>query len=322
MSLKLIFLPVILIYLHIFNQFHYYGWRVRISKIITFVLFFNLIVQWIVISTGLLSFDLLEKITLSIIIFSFSFITVAVFSLSKNKVKVKKSIVLSNIVLLVFTTSIIIDYLQVYDKDITLLILVSLTIFMMIHLTLAIKKYVMEYNLAIEDSFYSQLAYYDTLTSLSNRHEFEKTVKSIMSKEINFKNMHLIMLDMNNLKKINDNYGHQMGDVYLKEVGEILLELETKYNKLKAYRFGGDEFILLAYNKRLKELERIISEIESLSSTKTLEGCEYSLELAIGYSECTNRDLFNVTVLKDEADKLMYEDKARKKKVKNHEDYE
>ncbi len=308
--------PIFLFFLNVFYENNYYDWRTKTFEYFVVIIFINLIVQWVFTLTGLSEFVLMEKTSLAILAISILYITVAVITLDKNKIEVKNYLIFSILPLVIFIIATTVTYYQTYDVQMMPLIIISVILLIATHFSLSLKKYVFEYNLAIENEFYSQLAYFDTLTQLSNRHDFEKTLESIVSKDVTFNNMYLIMLDMNNLKEINDNYGHKTGDAYLKAAGKLLLRIETKYGNLKAYRYGGDEFIILAYNKKQRELEKIISDINSLSNIKIVSECEYNLEFALGYSLCSDQDSFEILDIKEQADKNMYEDKAHKKEAK------
>ncbi len=311
--LSLFLIPVFLLYLNNFYQNNYYDWRVISFKLLTIIIFINFIIQSIITILGISEFVLMEKITFSLLVISILFINISIPTINRNRIDTKHYLVFSIIPLNLLIISIILEHYDIFDISMTSIILISIIVFMITIFIIDFKKYIFEYNLAIEDDFFSQLAYFDTLTSLSNRHAFEQSIKDIISKKIKFNNMYLIMMDINNFKKINDNYGHNIGDLYLKETGKFLTKLENKYGNLNVYRYGGDEFIILAFDKKPKELEKIIMDIENLSNENILNEYEYNLEFAIGYSMCNVQDSFEILTLKDQADRNMYNDKKRKK---------
>ena len=85
------------------------------------------------------------------------------------------------------------------------------------------------------------LSYHDRLTGLYNRHFFEEELKRLNT-ERNLP-LSLAMLDVNGLKLTNDAFGHEMGDLLLKKVAE-LLKRECRSGEVIA-RIGGDEFVIL-----------------------------------------------------------------------------
>ena len=62
------------------------------------------------------------------------------------------------------------------------------------------------------------------------------------------------MLDLNNLKKCNDRYGHEAGDTYLKKASEMITNAFSQENTV--YRIGGDEFVVL--------IQESVSDIDSI----------------------------------------------------------
>ena len=84
----------------------------------------------------------------------------------------------------------------------------------------------------------------DLLTGLFNRRYLEETLSRELARaNRDHQSLGLVMIDMDNLKKINDHFGHQAGDLVLKTVGKMLLA-ETRQGDI-ACRFGGDEFMIV-----------------------------------------------------------------------------
>lgn len=80
---------------------------------------------------------------------------------------------------------------------------------------------------------------FDTLTNLYNRAAFEKTIKQ-MGKTNSFS---LIILDIDDFKIVNDTYGHDYGDIVIKEIAGVIRKTFNKH--YTCYRIGGDEFYIL-----------------------------------------------------------------------------
>ena len=103
-----------------------------------------------------------------------------------------------------------------------------------------------------------QLAFTDSLTGLYNRrYLMEQIEREFIRAERSKSPFSLIMVDLDGLKDINDSYGHQHGDAFLREVGRII-KVNTRASDVAA-RWGGDEFMLLA------------TEADSASSSKIAE---------------------------------------------------
>ena len=90
----------------------------------------------------------------------------------------------------------------------------------------------------ITDEYYAQLlSNTDTLTGLYNRKKFDEVYKNIFKS--NKENIFLAIIDLDNLRDLNNKHGHLIGDKYLKQLGNIL----TQRAEGIFFRVGGDEFV-------------------------------------------------------------------------------
>lgn len=95
-------------------------------------------------------------------------------------------------------------------------------------------------SLKNETAVITVIAYKDTLTDLKNRYLMYKDMNEYIKNKQQFL---LIFIDLNNLKKINDDFDHSTGDAYLKQFARALKKIV--HDKGEVYRFAGDEFICL-----------------------------------------------------------------------------
>ena len=111
----------------------------------------------------------------------------------------------------------------------------SSSLSMLIFLLYQIYESINVYKKIIQENtdlyIYENLLLYDSLTSLGSRYAYEKKLKQISENEYTTT---IITVDVNNLKIINDELGHAMGDIAIKSVGNS-----------EVYRIGGDEFIAI-----------------------------------------------------------------------------
>lgn len=119
----------------------------------------------------------------------------------------------------------------------------------------------------------------------------------------------VLFVDVNNLKKMNDTYGHDAGDALIRSCAGAL-RFWRKYGDV--YRVGGDEFIVVVVNKPLNWCERKVKEWYSGVGVLNRSNDEFECRLAYGYSfGGTNTDF---SQLESEADERMYK---HKKEIKS-----
>jgi len=158
------------------------------------------------------------------------------------------------------------------------------------------------------------LSFHDQLTNLYNRRYFENEILRLnKSRELSIA---IIVGDLDNLKYINDNYGHKIGDKYIKEIARIF-NISTRNGDIVS-RIGGDEFavVLPHTNEEVAQsvIERIRAEAEYFNGLKLLpEDLSVSLGLAMKSDyDIDLNDVFRI------ADKRMYIEKNKKKNIMKH----
>ncbi len=146
----------------------------------------------------------------------------------------------------------------------------------------------------------------DSVTGLYNRNYWEKIVKDVdLSRRI--QDFSLIFIDVDNLKEINDTYGHQTGDMVIKTVGRAIRNSIRKEDA--GLRYGGDEFIILLFNQdkevALKVVDRIRREINRLS-----QGLDIDIQISAGIAYYNS--LRNMADIIKMADRDLYKEKRTK----------
>lgn len=145
----------------------------------------------------------------------------------------------------------------------------------------------------------------DELTELFNRHAFEEAVKTLNATNVS-DNTVFFSVDMNSLKEINDQKGHDAGDKVLRAAADCLKNTIGKYGNI--YRIGGDEFVgIVQMDASLIHDTKVLLKKEC---KKWSEENGLPLYLSIGViTKCHHKDLSLNELLKF-ADKRMYRDKA------------
>jgi diguanylate cyclase (GGDEF)-like protein len=161
---------------------------------------------------------------------------------------------------------------------------------------------------------YDQAKFYsekDALTGIYNRRFIEATLPRLMTKT-DQKNQQLafILLDINDFKLINDYFGHNEGDKYLKIIAKLLMNSVRK-NDIVA-RWGGDEFLIVLPNiQNMNSINETINNIQT--GLKNCSTVQLEIGLSIGTSIYPN-DATAFTELLQLADNKMYNIKFRNKK--------
>lgn len=132
----------------------------------------------------------------------------------------------------------------------------------------------------------SSLAYSDGLTGLGNRTAYLEQLEAYASGETGISKLGIVFLDVNNLKKVNDNQGHEKGDELITVAARIISD---SFGKLgKSYRIGGDEFCVLMTGLGLQDMyERGLLEFQKLvDEANKAKWYTYEIQIANGFSIC------------------------------------
>ncbi len=150
------------------------------------------------------------------------------------------------------------------------------------------------------------LSFHDKLTGLYNRAYLEEEMRRIDT--IRQLPISMIMGDLNNLKLVNDTYGHPRGDELLIEAGEIIKN-SCREEDIVA-RWGGDEYVILLPNTSLKTSERICKRI--VNKAKESKGdLIVSISLGCASKDDSSKDIFKVL---NKAENRMYKNKITNRK--------
>ncbi len=159
-----------------------------------------------------------------------------------------------------------------------------------------------------------ELAVTDSLTLLSLRKYFiDKLDVEIKRARENKSKLGLIMLDIDDFKKINDLHGHVVGDLVLKKIARTLRQLELDL-KTMACRYGGEEFMVSVFDTSVEEVIRIAQDLREKISKLTVAYRRNKVNFTISVGLALYPDnASGVDDLLESADKLMYKAKREGK---------
>ncbi len=194
-------------------------------------------------------------------------------------------------------------------------LLVGLAIFVLLLMSSVIVKYRENYEkskeLIREAVIEKRMAQIDDMTELGNRRSYEEYVKSVWENAERSKNPVVAIMDINNLKQINDEFGHAAGDDYIRAAAKVIREVYEPH--ALCFRLGGDEFGAV-FQDMVEEKdyypEKLQEAVDRYNKNST-----YKLAIAVGQARIfrgngTKKELAKWRL---EADMKMYEKKRAMK---------
>lgn len=148
----------------------------------------------------------------------------------------------------------------------------------------------------------------DTTTGLYNRNFWEqiKNEINLFPRTCNFS---LIIIDVDNMKAINDVFGHLTGDRVIEIVGQAIKN-NIRENRDIGIRYGGDEFIVLLPNNKQDTADKVIERIRKDINRRALEE-KLNIQVSVGVAH--NQNLVDLEEMIKRADKDLYKEKEIKK---------
>lgn len=160
----------------------------------------------------------------------------------------------------------------------------------------------------------AHMAYYDSLTNLANRHHLNEWLNSEMERSRKGESYGAVLfIDLDDLKLVNDTYGHKYGDTIIVEAALRIINVLD--NEFFIARVGGDEFVvILSGVKEHSKIENIVQSIRgALGRTLELFGMQFGISASIGIATYPNDGNTVEEIIKN-ADNAMY---AAKRSGKN-----
>ncbi|MDE6015912.1 MAG: GGDEF domain-containing protein [Acetatifactor sp.] len=267
--------------------------------------------------TGVLDYH--ETLTFSHIVLVLS-TSLLLYSILKNAYRAGKSKIrnvykaLRTIGLMGICFATVIDIMRYYigsNGDSAMFVRIGLLIFILCYGSSSLEKMINAVKLGVQSEFVSQLAYRDGLTGIGNRTAFQERLVELEKEKQQLPGIAIIMFDVNDLKLVNDNQGHQKGDELLVCSAEIIkTAVETAGGT--CYRIGGDEFVgILCGEDVIDRCEKVgICFTKAMEDYNAVKGQPFRISIASGYAVYDK--LQEKEMLMDvyqQADVRMYENK-------------
>ncbi len=155
-------------------------------------------------------------------------------------------------------------------------------------------------------NFLAEMAIKDEITGLYNKRFFEFLIDKYENSDYE---IGILFIDLDNFKEINDKYGHYMGDLILKKVGEVIRNSIRDLDY--AFRYGGDEFVIFLFtsNDVLQIVaQRLFKKVNSIE----INGIKVSASIGAAHYKTDSNSLKEVIKI---ADERLYEAKKEKGKL-------
>ncbi len=166
-------------------------------------------------------------------------------------------------------------------------------------------------EMAVKSEYYKQLSNLDGMTSLYNYRFFKEMLKHEVDRHTRYnRSLTLLMIDIDDFKKINDSYGHLVGDQVLKQIAD-LLKKSIRSHDLVA-RYGGEEFAVILpetmEEEAIKVGERIVTTIREYQFNLIEGSPAESLSVTVGLASFP-KDAEEVEQLVENSDQALYKGK-------------
>lgn len=164
-----------------------------------------------------------------------------------------------------------------------------------------------------EKEVLKKLASYDELTGLYNR-RFGQTLleNTYLRAQSGCLDFSVCFIDIDGLKFVNDNLGHEEGDWYIKTIADTIKE-NVRENDC-VFRYGGDEIVAVFENYSVEEVNKMAKKIEEkLNMIQASENKSYNLSISAGAVNFKDNSEYTLEEILRQADYIMYEKKKLKK---------
>lgn len=147
----------------------------------------------------------------------------------------------------------------------------------------------------------------DPLTQLYNRRAFMHFYDMYTSKKKNYSPLSIAFIDIDHFKKVNDQYGHIVGDVVLQKVSQIISNNLRSVDIIS--RYGGEEFVVILPLCTKEDVQRVIERIRYTTETHPIVVDHLNISITLSAGVATSPDI-HVKQLLQKADEALYVAKA------------
>lgn len=264
----------------------------------------NIIVQYCIVLLQKAEFKELLKYTHLTLIYGSSAIFISLVFTNGKKYPEKRRLMITIIPIFVTVVSSLVYYVIYNIFTFEKLIIMSMIVFITTQCYMYISDFLTFYYDNIKNNVYREMALIDVMTGIKNRSSFEQFVVKINQ------SCWIFSFDLNNLKYINDNYGHSYGDIALMQFASSLTKVFQTTFKYELFRIGGDEFIVFLFADNSVDIDAILFHLDM--QDLLIQEINEKISYAVGYAYYYEGINTIQEVIK-QSDDNMYRDKTIKK---------
>lgn len=164
-----------------------------------------------------------------------------------------------------------------------------------------------------------ELSVKDSLSGLYNQgcffEEINKTFELYKRREDKgqTKGFSLILFDIDDFKKINDNYGHLMGDYTIRHIGKTITKMIRSSDR--CYRYGGDEFAIILYDTELKDAKLVAEKLRCTLENSTIKFMDNEVKVTVSMGVSSFNEAGKAENMIQRADEKLYQSKEKGKNM-------
>lgn len=202
-----------------------------------------------------------------------------------------------------------------HTNDNAMFVRIGMLIFTICYGSSSLESTINAVKKGVQADFVSRLAYQDGLTGIGNRTAFEERLAELEKEKSGDFSVGIVMFDVNDLKFVNDNLGHPLGDSMIRAAADTISAAFGE-EKEECFRIGGDEFAVIICGEDIQSrYEKGMQKFEELTAAhNSAPDCEFRVSIAHGFFLYNSESgVEQVTDAYRMADKRMYETKREMK---------
>ncbi len=231
--------------------------------------------------------------------------------------KIKKhSVEAFSVAMLVLAISIVIDIVKFYTvdyDDASRFLRIGFLICLIIFLVDTGKEFISIIQNLQESRTLKKMAYTDVLTGLGNRFAYQQEIEKLEDIDL-LKRTIIAIMDLNDLKRVNDNLGHAMGDKYIIDSAKLIQEAFKDIGGV-CYRIGGDEFAMIVKDVSLEAYFKSIKRMKKMQNEYNEKSEDLKIKISYGSAKFEEKIDNDVHDTIKRADDRMYRNKGDLKKI-------